>query len=325
MPPSVMRFVGALAFLCAAAAAAPAGLAASHADGIFPARSIDYIIPFGAGGESDIAAHLQQPAFRRLTGRDLVIKYRPGGGGAVMWNEINSLPRDGHTIVGINLPHIILQPALGAHYRTGDITPIYLFHYTPHAIVVRDDSGFETLADLIVHADNKSGQLRFSGSGRGSANHLAQILFDKLAKINTRYQQYKGTAASITALLQNRVDASWGYTTVGAKYGRDVRLLAVATEKRHPRFPDVPTFRELGYKIVGGAYRGIAVPKSTPIVIRERLSAIFADINKDPAGRSKMQHLGFVPIDVPYGRAKQFVKARAKKYLALAKEAGLTR
>jgi len=305
----------------ALALAAP-GQAAENA-ATYPKKAVNYIIPFGAGGESDIAATLQQPYFRKLTNQDLFITRRPGGGGAVVWNELNKMPGDGYTIAGINLPHIVLQPLLGADYKTRDITGVYLFHYTPDAIVVRQGSRFKTLKDLVEEARKKPGTIVFSGSGRGTANHLAQIRFDRMAGIKTLYRPFKGTGASVSALVMEAVDASWGYLTVGLNYEEDVRLLAIATEKRSPRLPDVPTFRELGFDLVDGAYRGIAVPKSTPVPIRQRLSDIFAQINADPKMRKEAENLGFAPIDIPYRDVAKFIEEKRQEYLKLAKEAGI--
>src|SRR3546814_10711754 len=87
---------------------------AEAADAAYPERAVTYVIPFGAGGESSIAARLQRPYFEQLTGQQLIIEYKPGGGGALIWDEINRLPGDGYTIVGVNFPHIVLQPATGA-------------------------------------------------------------------------------------------------------------------------------------------------------------------------------------------------------------------
>lgn len=289
----------------------------------YPDKPVRYIIPFGSGGESDIAAQLQQPYFRNLTGQDLYITHKPGGGGAVVWNELNNMPGDGYTIVGINLPHIALQPLLGAQFETKDITAVFMFHYTPDAIVVSDDSPFDTLQELIDHARKRPGTILFSGSGRGTANHLAQIRFDKMAGIRTRYQPFKGTGASVSALVLGAVDASWGYLTVGLNYGDEVRLLAIATEQRHPRLPNVPTFKELGFDLVRGAYRGIAVPKSTPVALRRKISDIFGEINKDPGMRQKAENLGFAPVDIPYGEVAKFIEEKRLEYLKLGNEAGI--
>lgn len=289
----------------------------------WPDTAVNYIIPFGDGGESTIAANIQKPVFKRLTGQDLVVLNKPGGGGAVVWSQLNKMPGDGSTIVGINLPHIVIQPARGAGYRTDDIAVVHIFHYTPHALVVADGSPYETLADFIADAKKRPGGIRLSGSGKGTANHLAQLQFDKLAGIETRYRDYKGTAASIAALLAGDVDAAWGYLTVAPKHGATVRLLAVATLTRHAAAPDTPTFRELGFEMIGGAYRGIAMPKSTAPELRRRVSDIFTMIGKDSENIAEKVAVGFVPINVPYRGIPAFMATRKAEYLGLARRAGL--
>lgn len=289
----------------------------------YPEKSVEYVIPFGAGGESGITARLQQPVFQRLTKQDLVIKYRPGGGGAVAWSQLNEMSDDGHTIIGVNFPHILLQPLRGANYKTEDLAVIHIFHYTPHAVVVREESQYKTLADLIETMNAKPGKVSFSGSGRGTANHLAQVWFDERLRTKSAYNGFKGTAAAVAALFDERVDAGWAYTTAGVRYGGKLRMLAVAMDKRHTNFPDVPTFRELGYDFVGGAYRGVAVPNTTPEEIRVRISDIFAQIGKDPAYLARKAELGFVPLSIGYKDIPAFMTSRRVEYLPFAREAGL--
>ena len=190
---------------------------------------VSYVIPFGPGGESDISARLQQSFFKDKFGQDLVISYQPGGGGAVGWASLNGLNGDGQTIMGVNLPHIIIKPAQkDVGFKTEDLNTFYMFHYTPDAIVVAADSPYQTLADLVAAAKEKPGEVTISGSGKASANHLAQIKFDKLAGTLTTYVPFKGTGAAVTALLGNQTKAEWGYTTVGASQGEAVRMRAVA-------------------------------------------------------------------------------------------------
>ncbi|MDD9903706.1 MAG: tripartite tricarboxylate transporter substrate binding protein [Rhodospirillaceae bacterium] len=293
------------------------------ADG-WPQQPVDYIIPFGYGGESGIAARLQQPVFTQLTGHDLVISHKPGGGGAVVWSELNNMKGDGNTIVGINLPHLIIQPVRGARYKTEEIAALYLFHYTPNALIVSSDSPYETLDDLIKDAQERPNQVLLSGSGKGTANHLAQVRFDNLAGIETEYRAYKGTGESIAALLSGTVDAAWAYTTVALQQQADVRVLGVAMEERHPSIPDAPTFRELKFDMVDGAYRGIAVPNGTPEPIKRAISKTFATLNKDAAFVQKKQSLGFVPVDIGYDKLPAFIAERTQQYRDLAKRAGLT-
>jgi len=255
------------------------------AEAEFLEKPVDYIIPFGAGGESGITARLQQPVFMKLTGQDLVVKYRPGGGGAVAWSQLNEMPDDGHTL--------------------------------------REESQYKTLEDLIKVMNAKPGKVSFSGSGRGTANHLAQVWFDERLRAKSAYNGKKGTAAAVAALLDEQVDASWAYTTGAVKYGDKLRMLAVAMEKRHPKFPDVPTFRELGYDFVGGAYRGVAVPKSTTEGIRLKISKLFGRIGDDPAFKARKSKLGFVPLSIGYNDIPAFMTSRRVEYLPLAREAGL--
>ena len=274
----------------------------------YPDQPVNYIIPFGPGGESDVTARMQQPFFKDMTGQELVIQYKPGGGGAVGWSQLNSAEGDGYTIMGVNLPHIVLQPMRkDVGYKTEDVTSVYWFHYTPDAIVVKAESPYKTLQDLIDAAKAAPGTVTFSGSGTFTANHTAKERFDKMAGIVTTYIPFKGTGAAVTALLGDQVQAEWGYSTVGAKQGEKVRMLAVAMEERHPRFPDVPTFKELGFDLVSGAYRGIAVPASTPEAVRQQLSAAIDRINKDPAFIKQMQDGGFAVLNVPYDQVDEFM------------------
>jgi tripartite-type tricarboxylate transporter receptor subunit TctC len=299
------------------------GLSTASAED-FPSKSINYIIPFGPGGESDISARHQQPYFKKLFNQDLVVSYKPGGGGAVGWSQLNSMGKDGYTIMGINLPHIIIKPRQkDVGFKTDDIEGFFIFHYTPDAIVVTNDSPFKSLQDVIDYAKANPGKLTFSGSGKGTANHLAQVTLDNLADMKTTYVAFKGTGAAVQALLGNQVKAEWGYTSVGAKHAGKVRLLAVAMEERHPSFPDVPTFKELGYDIVSGAYRGIAVPKGTPDDVKKQLSDAIGKINADPEFRKKMESDGFALIDVPVDKYSDFIADKTKGYIAAAKSAGV--
>lgn len=311
---SILKAGAALAL--AAAFAVPA-----HAELKGP---VSYIIPFGPGGESDISARLQQPFFKDKFGQDLVISYKPGGGGAVGWASLNGLTADGQTIMGVNLPHIVIKPAQkDVGFKTEDLNVFYMFHYTPDAIVVTADSPYKTLADLIADAKANPAQVTISGSGKATANHLAQIKFDKLAGIKTTYVPFKGTGAAVTALLGKQVKAEWGYTTVGATQGEAVRMLAVAMDERHPLFPDVPTFKELGFDMVGGAYRGIALPKSASAETTKMWSDMIGQINADPAFQKKMLDGGFALLDVNAEGMADFMAKRSDEYISDAREAGL--
>lgn len=312
-----------LKHLAAAAVFCLAALSARAQE--FPAGTVDYVIPFGPGGESDISARLQQPFFEDMFGEKMAVSYQPGGGGAVGWSRLNTLEGDGSKIMGVNLPHIVIKPHQGnVGFETGDITTVYWFHYTPDAVVVKSDSPFQTLQDLIDYARDNPKKVIFSGSGKGTANHLANVRFDELAGVETTYVAFKGTGASVTALLGEQVGAQWGYTTVKMAQGDEVRLLAVAMEERHPAFPDVPTFRELGFDLVSGAYRGVAVPRGASEELRKQVSDAIGAINSNGEFQRRMIDAGFALVDVPYGEPMEgFMAAKTAEYVDVARKAGI--
>lgn len=299
-------------------------LSASAAHAQYPEKQVNYIIPFGPGGESDITARHQQSFFKDKFGQDLIVEYKPGGGGAVGWTQLNNYGGDGYTWMGVNLPHIVMQPLTGkVGYSTDDLASVYFFHFTPDALLVSEDSNFKTLGDFVAYAKSNPGKLTLSGSGKASANHLAQIRFDQMADIKTTYVPFKGTGAAVAALLGDQVLAEWGYTSTAAKQGDQVRMLAVAMEERHPKFPDVPTFKELGYDLVSGAYRGIALPNSASEELRKEVSAKIDQINQDPEFRARLENDGMAMLDVDYEDMPAFMEQMKETYTNAAKSAGL--
>jgi tripartite-type tricarboxylate transporter receptor subunit TctC len=292
----------------------------------FPDKPVKYIIPFAPGGESDIAARLQQPYFKKKYGQELVVDSKPGAGGALAWSQLNTMPGDGYTVMGTNLPHIVLQPLEGnVQYKTEDITTIHFFQYTPDAIIVRTESPFKTFQDLVAAAKANPGKLNLAGSGTNSANHAAHERLNSLAGIKTQYVAFKGTGDLVASLLGGHVDGAMSYSPLALTQKGKTRMLAVASEKRLDFFPEVPTFRELGHDWVDGAIRGVGVPKSTPEDIRRKLSDMFSEINRDPEFRKQMLELGFELVDITYDKMPAFMEERKKAYLAAARLMGLAK
>ncbi|MGB0203711.1 MAG: tripartite tricarboxylate transporter substrate binding protein [Neptuniibacter sp.] len=314
------KFTKALAIAAATLAVSTGAMAADY-----PAKSVSYVVPFGPGGESDITARLQQKYFQDQYGETMVVTNKPGGGGAVAWAQLNKLKNDGYTIMGMNLPHIILKPRQkDVGFETEAIDSVYIFQHTPDALAVSKDSPFKTLQDLIDFAKKNPGEVTLSGSGKGSANHLLQVMLNKEAGIKTTYVAMKGTAAAINSAVAGHVTASATYSTMGAKNEDSIRLLAIGTDERVARFPDVPTFKELGYNISGGgAFRGVAVPQGTPDDVRMKISEIMNTLNTNPEFVQKMESLGFTLLNVPATETKQFIKDKTDHFVSQAKIAGI--
>jgi tripartite-type tricarboxylate transporter receptor subunit TctC len=292
----------------------------------FPEKTIQYVIPFTAGGESDIAARQQGVILKKLFKQDFVVMNKAGAGGALVWGGLNRETPDGYTIAGINLPHIVLQPMEGnVQYKTDDMASVYWFHYTPDALVVPSDSKYKTLADFVADAKARPTALSIGGSALNSANHAATARFESLAGVKLTYVPFKGTSDMATSIIGKHVDAAMTYTTFALTQKTKVRVLAVATEKRHPQFPDAPTFKEAGLNWVDGAYRGVAVPKSTPEAIKKRISDIFQAINNDADMKKQMADGGYEWIDIPLEKIPAFIDNRKQAYTEAAKLLGLSK
>src|SRR6185503_19028056 len=267
----------------------------------YPEKNIRYIIPFVPGGESDVMARWQQTVFRKKYKNELIVDNRPGAGGGLAWSMLNGMSADGYTVMGCNLPHIVLQPLEGqVQYKTSDITPVYWFHYTADALVVAADGPYKTFGDLVKAGKAKPGELTFGGSATFSANHLAHEKFNLYTGVKSTYVPFKGTGELVTAVLGKHVTGGMSYVPLALQQRARMRMLAVATDRRLPAFPDVPTFKELGFKWVDGAYRGVAVPKSTPREVQKRVSDMMAALNKDPQILKWMLDGGYEVVDIPY-------------------------
>ncbi len=307
-----MQFTKTLSVMGAALLLGLGGMAAA---GEYPTKPITYIIPYNPGGESDVTARFQEAYFGDVAGQDVVIQYKPGAGGATAWAQLNGFEADGYTIMNVNFPHAILQPSMkDVGYQTEDVLPAYIFHYTPDAIVVRADSPYQTLDDLIADAEANPGAVTFGGSGTNSANHLAATRFNGMMGVTTTYIPFKGSAPTMAALLGGQIKAAMTYTTQGIKAGDQVRVLAIATDERVEAYPDVPTFKELGYDYVAGAYRGVTLPKAAPAEVRQKLSDIIGEINAKPEFRQQLSENGYVPIDIPTDQIEDWIAERKADY-----------
>jgi len=310
------------AAIAAAACLAPFNLARAQS---CPEKPLNYWQAFPAGGESDISGRHQQAVLKKRCPQiDTVIQYKPGAGGGLMWAQMNALPGDGLNIIGINLPHIFLQPLEGqVQYKTEDVTPVYWFHYTPDAIIVLSSTPIKTYQDLVQAAKSYGDKLSFGGSGLNSANHAASARFNMLTGAKTTYVPFKGTGDMTTAVLGGHVSGAMSYTAFAINNKTRVRALAVAMDKRHPLLPDTPTFKELGIDWVDGAYRGIGVPRSTPPEVRKRVSDLWHALNTDPEMKALAEKNGFELIDIGVERMDAFMKERGAAYAATAKRLGL--
>jgi len=310
----------AIALLCALSLCLFAFGAAQAAK--FPDKPVNYLIPFNPGGESDIFARAQQPLLEKELGQSVLISYKTGGGGSVGWNDLIRSKPDGYSTSGFNLPHIILQPMQRktSGFQTKEIEPVMIFMNTPNILAVPTNSPFKTLKDFIDAAKAKPGALTLGGSGSSSANHIGVVRLNKLAGVNISYVPFTGTGDAMPAFLGGHVTGLMTYTPQAMQYANDMRVLAVASEKRFATLPDVPTFKELGYNLVEGAYRGLAVPPKTPKAIIDILYKACAKVNANPEFAKKMTEMGFLLEDFDPAASAKLVDKLTVEYAALVDE-----
>jgi tripartite-type tricarboxylate transporter receptor subunit TctC len=257
-----------------------------------------------------------------------VIESKAGAGGALAWSGLNQYAGDGYTIMGTNLPHIVLQPLEGnVQYKTEDITNVNFFNYTPDAIVVRNESPFKTFQEFVAGAKAKPNSLNLAGSGTNSANHAAFARLNAAAKIDTDLRGFQGNRRPdrVTARrARGRRDVV--LVARASRSAARLGLLAVATPQRLPYFPDVPTFRELGIDWVDGAYRGVGVPKSTPEDMRRRISwHVLGDRARRPTSARRWSTRASRSSDIGYDKMAAFMEERKKAYLDSARLLGLVK
>ena len=244
--------------------------------------------------------------WRKKWGQELVVESKPGAGGALAWSQLNSFPGDGYTIMGTNMPHLVLQPLEGnVQYKTDDITNVIFFNYTPDAIVVRTESPFKTYQDFIAAAKAKPDTLSLAGSGTNSANHAAHARLNKAAGINTQYVPFKGTGDLLSSLLGGHVDGAMSYSSLAVAQKGKTRVLAVATPQRLAYLPDAPTFRELGIDWVTARIAGLAC-RSSPEEVRKRLRHVLRD-RTHAEFRRQMIEQGLEIVDIPYEKMAAFL------------------
>lgn len=282
----------------------------------FPSESITYSIPFDPGGQSDVEARRQQPYLEETLGQDVVIQYKPGGGGSVGWSELIGQEPDGHFISGMNIPHIILQPLANddTGYQTEDILPAAIFQATPIGIAVSKDSTIESLEDLVTQAKESPGSITVAGSGTYSGHHIALLQLQDLAGIDMQYVPFDGAAPSIQAFLGGNAEVVLGNSSDLIKHQDEMKILAIGSEETFKPLSDVPTFKESGYDMTPGIDRGVAVPPETSQDVIDTLEKAFLDILDEEGVEDEMYNEGFEPKRMGHEESLEYIEQKTEEY-----------
>jgi tripartite-type tricarboxylate transporter receptor subunit TctC len=312
-------------FAMAAALSAVSSIASAQST--YPTRPVHIFVPYPAGGAVDILSRTLGDVVSRQWNQGVVIENRPGAGGVIASQALVTSPPDGYTLIVVASGHptnSFLYDKLP--YDTfKDFTPISLLASSPNILLVRADSPYRTLADMIAAAKAKPGSLSFGHSGTGTSTHLAGELLKSLAKIDIAAIPYKGGAPVINDLLGGQIPMSInnGPESVGQLAAGSIRALAVTTAKRAAFLPDVPSMSETVPGYDTEVWWGLLGPAGMPPDVVAKLSQDFVAALNTEAVKERLAKLGATPIGSSPQQFDAKIHADYDKWGPIIKAAGI--
>ena len=277
----------------------------------YPSRPIKLIVPFPAGGGTDIIAHVVANKVATQQGWTLVVDNKPGSGGNLGVDAAAKAAPDGYTIVLGQTSNLAINPTLYAklpYSPLKDLAPIGLVASSPLVLVVAADSPYKTLADVIAAGKAKPDAINYASSGSGTVAHLAVEQFQKVAGVRFTHVPYKGAAQGVTDLIGGQIQLYMSSvpTLIGHIRNGKMRAIAVTSDKRVNDLPNVPTVAESGYKgFEAVTWFGIAGPAAMPKDAVAKLNVAFNKALQDADVKKKLEGQG---ADVLGGTPEQFGK-----------------
>jgi tripartite-type tricarboxylate transporter receptor subunit TctC len=269
-----------------------------RAQGAWPQRTVRIVVPYAAGGPSDIVARLLAPGWGAALGQTVVVDNRPGAA-AVIGTEHVARVNDGHTFLLADAPHTII-PAVQErvpYEAATDFAPITLLGASTMFLVVHAGFPAPSTAELVAAGKARPDAVSFGGSGPGSLSHLLPEWFGQLTGARFSNVAYRGAGPAFQDLTAGQINAMFSGllgADAGLK-GGTVRLLGVAAERRMAEQPDVPTLREGGVDMVAANWFGLLAPAATPAPVRQRLAEITATLLAQDDMRARLAAAGLEP------------------------------
>jgi tripartite-type tricarboxylate transporter receptor subunit TctC len=304
-----------------AAAMASLGSAPAFAQA-YPQRTIRLIVPYAAGGGTDVFSRLLASRIEHELGQTVVIDNRGGGASVIGTQAVATAQPDGYTIGMVDSAFVtnpgLLKDRLPYDTRK-DFVPVSLLSRTQLVLAVHQNSPFKTAKELVDHAKANPGKLTFASAGIGTGIHLAGEQFRQVAGINIVIIPYRGGAPALADFVSGKVDFTFGavpsikpHIEAGKARGLGV------TRGRAPQFPDIPSMEEIGYGSVDSASEmGLIVPAATPASIVEKLQKISAAAVRDEAFQKRLLELGFQPIGTSTDEFRAHVDHEIDKWIKI--------
>jgi len=298
----------------------PAALEAAYPD-----RPVRMIIPWAAGGDTDIIKRVIANAMERHLGQPVVVVNITGASGTRGAAEAKKSAADGYTIYSTHdYIHTTYYTGV-SDVSYGDFEPVCLATSTPAIFAVGGKSKWKTMKELLDDAKKRPDEIKI-GATLGSTSHFFPAMIEHAAKVKFKYVSYEGTAPRMTALMGGHIDGGeTNLTQVDKEKAGQLKFLAIATPKRHTEAPNLPTLKEVGLDVLYAVNRGIVAPKGTPEAALAKLEDACAKASKDPSVVEAMKKHGTVIEFLGRKAYAEFLRKNDKENSDLAKALGYKR
>jgi len=258
----------------------------------YPDRPVKLVVPWAAGGDTDNIFRPFAPGFQKALGQTVVIANIGGASGTRGAKEVKDSPADGYTMYAVHDYIHSTYYAGVADVQYSDFEPVCLIASTPSVLTASPKTPWKSMKELLSDAKARPGQITV-GATLASTSHFFPALIEQKAGVKFKYVSYEGLAPRMNAILGGHIDLTdSNLTQKGKVEAGQLKFLAIATEKRHPEMPSVPTLKELGVDVVYDVNRGIMVPKGTPAAVIATLGKACAAAVKAPAFADAMKKQG---------------------------------
>lgn len=286
----------------------------------YPDRTITMIVPFGAGGSTDIVGRIAAEAMSKALGVSMVVENKGGAGGTVGAQAAANAAPDGYTItMSTTSTHVVgpLTVETVKYDPIKDFEHIGMIAETPYVLVISPKLAVNSVKELIDYAKKNPGKLNYGSAGQGSTTHLAALMFLNATGTDMLHVPYKSNAESTKAVLTDEVQVLFGSmpAVLGQIKGGAIRALAVGTTSRSPELPNVATMQEAGvpgYR--ASLWLGISAPAKTPASVVNRLNTALGQALADPAVAKRLQDAGAEPSKMAPAEFSKLISSELEVY-----------
>jgi tripartite-type tricarboxylate transporter receptor subunit TctC len=266
----------------------------------FPNRSIKLLVPFPAGGATDLLARTVCQGFQERLGQTCVVENRDGAATMIGTNVVRQAPADGYTLLFTTPTTFALNPFMfqKVTYKLEDFEPVGAVTSVDYSFVVRNDFPAKTFAEYIDYVKKNPGKINHATTGEGTLAHLAGARIAQRLGLDVTFIHYRGSAPATTAVMAGQVDSNVESVSVSANnvIAGKYRVLTVM-EKRSKKLPDVPTITELGYPdLAGGSWFSMFAPAGTPAPVIAKLNSTLNQLLESPAFIARTEEMGMIPL-----------------------------